>query len=147
MTISTFRWVHAIGGMAIVLMFLLVGCGGNPNLSSVTGTITLDGDPLPNAFVKFVPTSGGTTSFGKTDAQGRYEMMFSDAEMGAWQGENRIEIRTGDVGAGPGEGAKEVVPAVYNVESTLLRVVEPGGNVFDFDLNSSEGEIQQPQSE
>lgn len=124
-----------------LLALILAGCGSNDDLARVEGTIKLDGEPLPNAFVVFNPTSGGTTSYGKTDEQGRYYMVFDENQDGAWIGENRVRIRTGDVGAAEEGGTKEVVPAAYNTDSTLLVNVEPGDNTFDFDLSSEEGEV------
>ena len=124
---------------AALLMF--AGCGGsNADLSSVTGTITLDGEPLSDAFVVFAPVNGGTTAYGRTDSSGYYEMMFTDDEMGAWIGVNRVEISTGDVGAAEEGGTREKVPVTYNAETTLTADVQPGGNTFDFQLKSA-GEI------
>ena len=134
--LSCVRWACCL------CLLTLVGCGGSENdLASVTGTITLDGDPLPDAFVVFAPTSGGTTSYGRTDSAGHYEMMFTDDEKGAWLGVNRVEINTGDVGAAEEGGAKEKVPAAYNQNSELTAEVQDGKNVFNFDLDSSKGTI------
>ncbi|MCA9195744.1 MAG: carboxypeptidase regulatory-like domain-containing protein [Planctomycetales bacterium] len=127
----------------ILLFVLVAGCGGNENLASVTGTVKLDGEVLPNAFVVFAPTSGGTTSYGRTDASGRYEMMFNDYEKGAWLGENRVEISTGDVDATGSGGAREKVPAIYNQRSNLKVDVASGKNVHDFDLKSDAGRVIQ----
>lgn len=128
-----------------LMLTCLTGCGGNENLAYVTGKITLDGKPLPNAFVVFAPTAGGTTSYGRSDAEGNYEMVFSDAEKGAWIGENRVEISTGDVDAsGDGGGAKEKVPAVYNRNTSLKVDVVAGNNTHNFDLKSDAGRIVQP---
>ncbi|QDV25197.1 carboxypeptidase regulatory-like domain-containing protein [Aureliella helgolandensis] len=131
-----------------VLLAASIGCSSNENLSRVTGTIKLDGEPLPDAFVVFSPTTGGTTSYGRTGTDGRYEMMFSDSEKGAWIGENRVEISTGDVDPTmSGSGVRERVPAAYNKQSTLKVEVVAGGNEHNFDLNSEEGRIIQPPTE
>jgi hypothetical protein len=119
------------------------GCGSNNDLASVTGKITLDGQPLADAAVVFSPTSAGTTSYGRTDSSGNYVMMFSDSEKGAWIGENLVRISTGDVGVGGDQGKKETVPSVYNVSSTLRKTVEKKANRFDFELMSSAGKVKQ----
>lgn len=57
------------------------GCGG-PSLAPVSGTVTLDGQPVDGVRVTFEPIVGEAdvtdaeyyTSFGITDEQGRYEM-------------------------------------------------------------------------
>ena len=129
--------------VAIVLSlatFFSLGCSGRSDLASVRGKITLDGQPLENAFVVFAPTTHGTSSRGKTDGSGHYEMMFTDSEKGAWIGENLVRINTGDV-AGNGPAPKERVPAVYNTSTTLKVDVKPGSNSFDFELKSNAGKI------
>lgn len=127
--------------LLFVLMPLL-GCGSRGDLGSVRGKVTLDGQPLPNAFVVYAPTTKGTTSYGRTDAGGNYEMMFTDYQKGAWIGENSVRISTGDLGSGGAPGPKERVPIVYNEASTLTANVKSGSNTFDFDLKSSAGRIK-----
>ncbi len=140
------RNVQQFAGLVLLLMVPpICGCGGNENLAYVTGTVSLDGEPLPEAFIVFSPTSGGTTAYGRTDDDGQYEMVFNDNQKGAWIGENRVEISTGDVdatGTGGG-GAREKVPAAYNRNSNLLVEVTSGNNVHNFDLKSDEGRIIQ----
>src|SRR6476660_4467777 len=84
----------------IALAIGWIGCGSRSDLASVRGKVTLDGQPLPGAFIVFAPTTKGTSSRGKTDSVGSYEMMFTDQEKGAWIGENLVRINTGDVGPG-----------------------------------------------
>jgi hypothetical protein len=128
----------------VLFAFVLASCRGNADLASVRGTVTLDGQPLPNAFVVFCPTKTGTTSYGKTDADGHYQMIFKDSEPGAWIGENLVRISTGDLGSGGKAGSRERVPVVYNARTTLKVDVQSGKNAFDFDLKSSAGKIVQP---
>jgi hypothetical protein len=130
------------GRYAILVTALLsTGCGSRADLASVRGMVTLDGQPVADAFVVYAPVSKGTTSYGRTDSSGHYEMMFSDREAGAWIGENLVRISTGDVSSGDRAGPKERVPAVYNQQTTLKADVKPGANTFDFELKSSAGKI------
>lgn len=128
---------------------LFAGCGGNPNLAEVSGVITLDGDPLPNAFVLYVPESdsSGATSFGKTDANGKYQMKFSDSQSGAFIGSSRVVIRTGDVKADNSGSVPELVPTVYNDSTTLVADVKAGNNTFNWDLKSDASKVEQVQGE
>ena len=132
-----------LGGMALSCLMFTAGCGSNNDLATVTGKVTLDGKPLEGAQVVFAPTGGGTTSYGRTDANGEYQMMFTDSERGAWLGENVVRISTEDVGTGDSPAKKEVVPGVYNSRSTLKVTVEKKPNVFDFDLKSDAGNVRQ----
>jgi hypothetical protein len=139
-------WIQPLLVAVIVLVGSL-GCGSRGDLGSVRGKVTLDGQPLPNAFVVYAPTTKGTTSYGRTDAGGNYEMMFTDSEKGAWIGENSVRISTGDLGSGGAPGPKERVPIVYNQESTLKADVKRGSNTFDFDLKSSAAGIRSAPTE
>jgi hypothetical protein len=120
---------------------MLAGCG-DPDLATVTGRVTLDGNPLPKAFLTFAPTSaGGATSFGKSDENGNYRMIFSDTQSGAWIGPSRVEIRTGDLLPDNSGRIPELVPSVYNTKSTLTADVKSGSNTVDFDLKSNASKI------
>ncbi len=124
--------------LALLLLLFSGGCG-NKDLGAVTGTITLDDQPLADAFVEFTPTGeGGSPSYGKTDANGKYEMEFSRDQSGAWIGANSVRITTEDVQDVDGEevNVAEKVPAQYNTDSTLTADVQPGSNTFDFPLKS-----------
>jgi hypothetical protein len=126
----------------VALAIGVVGCGGSSDLASVRGKVMLDGQPLPDAFIVFAPTAQGTSSRGKTDTSGEYEMMFTDREKGAWIGENLVRIYTGDV-----NGPKERVPAVYNESTTLKVEVKRGANAFDFALESKAGKVKSAPTE
>jgi hypothetical protein len=130
------------GASVLTIAISLLGCGGRSDLAAVRGKVTLDGQPLASAFVVFSPTSHGTTSYGRTDGGGNYEMMFTDNEKGAWIGENLVRISTADLDRGGGAGPKERVPMVYNQETTLKADVKRGSNTFDFELKSNAGRIK-----
>src|SRR2546423_6931726 len=102
---------------AAALLALLLAACGRSGLAGARGRVTLDGQPLANAYVVFCPTQQGTTSYGKTDADGRYRMLFKDNEPGAWLGENLVRITTGDLAAGDHPAAAERVPVVYNLKT------------------------------
>ena len=117
---------------------LLTGCGSDDDLARVKGKVTLNGQPLEGAVVKFQPTApGGSASFGTTDADGRYELMSTFNTPGAIPGEHVVSIGTGGTDFDE-EGyeieRQERVPAEYNSQTELKRTVEPGTNTIDFDL-------------
>jgi hypothetical protein len=53
---------------------MAIGCGG-PNAASVSGTVTLDGQPLTTGMVSFYPDGGsGAPATGQIDSGGRYSL-------------------------------------------------------------------------
>jgi hypothetical protein len=127
-----------------VILVAIAGCGG-ANTNPVSGTVTLDGEPLADALVMFTPMTGGRPAAAKTDSQGRYELVFSRDASGALEGEHLVAITTGDEIAnddGTLEIIPERVPTKYNSASELRATIESGSNVFDFALDSA-GEIEQ----
>ena len=132
---------------------LSIGCSRTegPETAGVSGYVKMDGRPLENAQVQFVPQNAevGRPSWGRTDEEGYYVLQYSSEKSGALVGEHVVRIKTGgeaeedeygNVTSGPNP---ETVPAKYNVNSTLTRTVERDGNEINFELDS-EGEIIDP---
>jgi len=126
----------------IVLASAAAGCGGGPEIASVKGRVTMDGKPLANATVVFVPENGRPAG-ATTDADGYYVLNFSRGRRGAIPGKNMVRFTTLR-DATPGEdgksipGSPETIPPKYNAESTLEFMVEPNkNNIANFDLKSS----------
>lgn len=86
------------GFLALALLGAVAsaGCGGN-NFAEVEGTVTLNGAPLDNVQVEFLPDpEHGTTgprSTGTTDAQGRFKLVGDDQRPGAAVGKHRVLIQ------------------------------------------------------
>ena len=117
----------------------VAGCGGGdtgkgklPPLGKVTGTIKLDGKPLENAQVEFVPVNDNV-SIGMTDSSGSYTLDYNASNKGAVVGEHTVRVTT-KLGGAIGKDTTEKVPAQYNTRSELKASVKAGDNKFDFDL-------------
>lgn len=135
--------------MAVVVLNL-AGCGSSsdrPELGQVTGTITLDGEPLKGIAVVFFPDNGRPAR-DTTDSEGKYELTYIRETKGTKVGHNRVEVAPDEEG-GEDEGEndeapakpaakskKPKIPARYNTKSELEADVKPGVNVFDFKLES-----------
>ncbi|QDV27822.1 transthyretin-like family protein [Aureliella helgolandensis] len=131
-------------------------------LLEVSGTVTLDGDPVAGAGVFFYEPDE-RYCYGITDASGRYTMMLNSEKSGVTPGEKRVEIYTsrnplgaaapgGDVeeeeeASMPleedpdGQTAKkkksgELLPACYNADSKLQVEVTASDSAMDFELRS-----------
>jgi hypothetical protein len=132
-----------IGLMLLLVLVLLAGCSSSgPQIAYVSGQVTMDGVPLPNATVVFVPENG-RPSGANTDQNGNYVLNFAQGRKGAIPGPNTIRIMTmRDAGQDENgqtiPGSAETVPSRYNSESILTFDVEPGKrNVANFELQST----------
>lgn len=127
---------RSIGILAVIAVLMsLAGCRkGEVELATVEGIVTLDGQPLPEAYVRFAPEFLGRSSGGTTDAEGHYTLAYTARDMGALVGPAVVSITTGDPER-PKE-KPERVPRMYNHETNLKVEVEPGSNTFNFDLKS-----------
>jgi len=125
---------------------LLTGCGGSrSDLGPVRGNIKLDGQPLADALVEFIPQGErGVVSLGRTDTGGNYEMMATRTARGASRGLNKVRITTYDILdlGGKQKVVRERVPTKYNSATELTVTVESRSNLFNFDLNSAGGKIE-----
>ena len=148
--------VHSVLATSIIAFTILMpGCGPSDgvDLGAVTGTVTFDGQPLPNASVSFHPQSG-RGSFGTTDEAGSYKLTYMKGREGATVGKHKVTI-TSKVWAEPSRtvdhqtsakdkrsagsrGREELLPAKYRLkEETILSAeIESGSNELNFDLKS-----------
>lgn len=124
------------GVIFLAITLLAAGCSGGPRKYPVTGTVTLDGKPLEEGDIYFMPLDPNVgAEAGKIQAgQFRFE---------AREGKMRVEIRASR--ENPGKRSpmgnirkEEYLPARYNRESTLEAEVRSSGeNAFTFDLTST----------
>ena len=136
-----------------ILFAIFVGCSptSQPSyaklgLVEVSGKITLDGEPLEGAAVYFHDRPNRRYSFGLTDANGRYKLMFDSRKSGVLPGSKEVEITTSKIplelsagSAGDEDGKPDMterVPAKYNSESKLTFDVVKSVSNADFELNS-----------
>jgi hypothetical protein len=130
------------------LMLTVSGCGGGIKCFPVSGRVTLDGKPLADAVVSFMPEDeGGVAPSGVTDKSGIYTLRQTAEADGAPAGHYTVRITTYREGKPwadpPVPGAAERVPGEYNLRTTLREEVKAEENSIDFRLTSS-GEIVHP---
>ena len=115
---------------------LVIGCSakptGMPDVAPVTGTVTLNGEPLAGASVIFQSESGHS-AMGTTDSSGSYQLTAPGNQKGAVIGLNKVKINS-KLDGPPGPNWKDPIPARYNSASELSAQVNPGKNSFDFSL-------------
>jgi hypothetical protein len=125
-------------GRGRVLLFALLplaalACGSKPQLAPVSGVVKLDGVPLPDAVVEFLPDpdkgTAGPRSAATTDEQGRFRLTCDDGREGAVVGFHRVLIR--DARAFPPPRAR---PGAVTA-TPASRVPERYGKVTDTPLS------------
>lgn len=121
--------------LCVALAFTAAGCSSNSNLGTVSGTVTLDGNPLPNGIVFFQPAHGRPSS-AITDEAGRYALTYTTNTQGALIGKHIVHIRTEMEGTDGKPAIREYLPARYHENSELSAEVKAGHNEIDFKLTS-----------
>ena len=129
------------------LAVLAAGCGSG-QFAPVSGRVTLDGQPLPNAAVTFQPvvTPGnpnpGPGSGGFTDADGRYTLKLIGTETrGAVVGKHKVRISLVPPKEDPADDRPKrfkQLPAKYSGKDTKQEYDVPAGGTesADFPLTS-----------
>ncbi|ODU01246.1 MAG: hypothetical protein ABS79_02025 [Planctomycetes bacterium SCN 63-9] len=150
----------------ILVLGMLQGCGSGDNLprEPISGTVSLDGEPLESGNITFTPASNTETSAASAAITSISEGRFSlDAAVGLVPGKYVVIISSPVAGkpAAPaksrrsapgvadtvsGTGAddaveepptREIIPIKYNTQSTLKADVTKGGpNQFEFSLST-----------
>ncbi len=140
--------------MWIVLLVAVVaaGCGNRGPLGQVKGTVRLDGQPLEDAAVTFLPDgaegASAPHSTGKTDAAGHFQLRCEDGREGAPVGWHRVTVEDlapyrlpRDDNAPATAGAlKPRVPGAYHDpgKTPIRREVKPGEQTIDLELSWTE---------
>lgn len=135
-----FRFAPCI--MLVLTGMVSGGCGSGSTRVEVSGTVTMDGLPMSEGTILFVPLNEHGIRVGSPIKDGNYEV---PAEKGPQRGEHRVEI-TWERPTGKILPSKDIeiqrqeivqmVPAKYNKDSTLKVNIEGSTNSFDFDLES-----------
>jgi hypothetical protein len=132
-----------VGGTATAILLSAFAIGGCTDESTqvdplprvpVSGTVTLDGTPLPQGMIQFNPAEGtkgapasgeiteGKFSIEKTQGPvpGKYKVMISSRAP--------AKLKEGEQPGGTPKLQPETVPAQYNSKSTLEKEVPAGGS-------------------
>jgi hypothetical protein len=100
--------------VTLPILFTVVGCskGDYPEMARVTGTVTYKGKPVPNMMVNFMP-SEGRPSWGKTDANGQYEMVYDTDYKGVKIGHHKVYLTTpaSTIDGGTSKASKKALAA------------------------------------
>ena len=126
-----------IGTAVCLLVACVSGCGNqyDVDLVLVTGTVTLDGEPMQTGKVEFRPSESDKNkmaprgAMGFTNELGNYELFFLNAK-GCPVGNFKVVISYSTEGAGRLKLDSE------SKEQLAVEVTPDSNAVFDFNLNS-----------
>jgi hypothetical protein len=148
-----------LGAVGIALaVTTLLGCGRDAPPATVEGTLRLNGRPVENCLVTFLPEPGQEAewpcSTGLTDKQGSYRLLCSTQEEGVAIGWHRVTIQDLSASTGvrrrdhgtvdaqeadsapPPPARRSRVPKSYTspARTPLRKEVKPGHQVIDLDI-------------
>lgn len=145
-----------IGVVAIICLIapvLLAGCSGTSSAGAeATGVITLDGTPLPNAFISLIPKGSGSSAYATSDDQGNFTVNSSGSVTGLAPGEYVVVVEQGEAsadesaesesaGVGEASSGNSIIPKKYLNEGTsdlTVTVSEGEQTSLTLELSSAE---------
>ena len=115
----------------LVLVLGTLGCsgGGEHGVAKAGGTVTMNGNPVPNLVVSFTPQATGSgnpgkSATGRTDEQGTFTLSTYDMGDGAIVGKHQVTVSLdGPVATPPGR-----------LQDNDVVEVKPGSNNFELKL-------------
>ncbi len=158
---SGYPRITGVGTLAVVAVALVLstGCGGGASYdgaerAAVSGSVTLDGNPLPYGSILFLGQgekrmSSGIIqngSYAITEAQGpnlgEYTVQISGSAEAPPDAVDSDEEDEDENAPDPDEAdtGPEIVPAQYNSNSTLKATITAGENKHDFTMTTGGSE-------
>jgi hypothetical protein len=135
----------------VCALCICASCSKKPSIGKVHGTVMLNGRPLPDGSIRFIPIDGMTGTSGATIKNGSYEANKVPVN------KMRVEINGFDMNVTEKKAAAklkrqhdensigtnsdydlplELIPEKYNSKSELTLDVQEGDNPKDFNLSS-----------
>jgi hypothetical protein len=118
-------------------MIVAGGCSDKPPMGDVQGIVTVNGQPLSEGGVRFIPVDGTTPTTGGTIRDGKFRVAVPVSKQ-------RVEITASVIDRektppNPSNDQivmKKLVPSRYNSQSTLEIDVVPGLNTPEYKLTN-----------
>ena len=133
--------------LAACVSLVACGCSRSSPLGQVEGTVRIDGQPIGQVMVVFVPEDKNLPqSMGVTDDLGRFKLRCNNGRAGAAVGQNRVTLVDAATAAVP-KGREEDppdpsqippsrIPTVYNraTQTPLRQTVAAGSQTITIDI-------------
>lgn len=108
----------------LLLMAVLPGCSDGPELIPVSGKVTVDGKPLAEGTVKFIPAQGGRSARSSITENGTYQLSSFKKGDGVPPGDYIVTIEAmKDLNEGKKAKSQELDPELTKYDF--------GGNIAD----------------
>jgi hypothetical protein len=149
------NWRSLIMGSVCCLSLASLGCGQGPVFEmnkDVRGTLTLDGKPLANVNIQFVPEPKASQpnlqcplSMGVTDEKGNFALACDNGKPGAVIGRQRVVVPQGreqgsdqdDAAVATAKQKPGQVPVVFTIAATSRYFVEVTGDQHEYKISLS----------
>ncbi|WP_298859428.1 carboxypeptidase-like regulatory domain-containing protein [uncultured Gimesia sp.] len=123
--------------LTVLGLIVFLGCSVNrdadlPPTISVSGVVTYQGKPVPDASIMFYPTEGRKPATGKADASGKFELSTFGKNDGVLAGEHKVTVNAYQT-TSEGVSMKSAIPVKYTNPSSTPLVVN---------VSESENEIE-----
>ncbi len=134
--------------LLVLLAGLSFGCNSDGRFA-VSGKVTLDGTPVPEGTISFMPTGPTGSSDAAPIKNGEYSARISPGTMivkiysdRSLTPEEITAYRNNPMTKSsitpPEQVKKQIIPVIYNDQSTLRVDIKENRKNLDFDLNSDE---------
>lgn len=125
--------------LAALLVTALAGCGSGK--ATVTGKVTLDGQPLEKGTISFEPVDGATSSAEGPIAAGAYSLEVPPGpklvRISATKVIGQRQVYEGDPNSPVVDNVEQMIPPQYNAASTLNVEIKGGSSQHDFALKTT----------
>lgn len=122
----------------ILLCCLVLGCSGS-RLTSVTGHVTLDGQPLAEGTIHFAPAKGDAPTQAAVIKAGEFstELHKTNYKVQIFAPKpSKVVAKLDENGPGGGPRVEELLPPRYNIQSVLSLDVSGPTKAANFELRS-----------
>jgi hypothetical protein len=125
--------------LVLLASLLPGGCAQSATHGTVNGTVTLNGEPLPEGTVRFVPVDGASQTASAMVSEGKFTATVPVGRMRVEFSASKIVGRQKmyDTADSPEvEAVAELLPPRYNVQSELTLDIQTGSQDAPFELSN-----------
>lgn len=127
------RWMPRL----ILLLVLISGCSRGKPVGDVQGTVTVNGQPLAEGSIRFIPVNGDTAATGGLIKDGAFRVEVPVAQQRVEISSNTIDKEKTPPNATADQIVmKSLVPPRFNFKSELKLDVVPGVNKPEYKLTN-----------